>query len=140
MSMSAGPARSVCTRGPVLECSLYTSLPSPLAVDTQPEAPTKTSTQLPISAAPGLPPPGLAASAALVGRGPVGSVGLVEQQPASPRVGSEGVHSIQTTTALCDGGEMLARQIYVNAVLERPVVLRTMSKLWATSGCRCWEG
>lgn len=79
-------------------------------------------------------------SAALVGRGPVDSVGLVEQQPASPSVESEGVHSIQTTTALCDGGEMLARRMYMKAVLERPVVLPAMSKLWATSGCGCWEG
>lgn len=137
---SPQPVYCKVSRIPVLECSVYTSLFSPLAVDTQPEAPSKTSTRLPISTALGLLPPGRAVSAALVGRGPVGSVALVEQQPASPSVGSGGVHSTQTTTALCDGGEMLARRTCMNAVLERPVVLRAMSKLWATSGCGCWEG
>lgn len=89
-------------------------------MDTEPAAPSKASTRLPIpyrypipiAAALGLFPPGLTMSAALVGRGAVSSLGIVEQQPASLHVGNEGVTSIQTITiAPCDGREMLAGQI-----------------------------
>lgn len=48
--------------------------------------------------------------AALVGRGPTGSLELVEQQYASHRVGMKGVASAQAAAAaLWDGREILAR-------------------------------
>lgn len=75
--------------------------------------------------------------AALVGRGPVGSLGLVEQQYASLHVGMEGVASAQdTAAALWDGREILARQMLMNAVQERPVVPSAVSILWEVTGAR----
>lgn len=113
VSMSTGPAHRVCTmgvsRGPVLESfvqHITTSHSSPLAVDTEPAAPSKASTRLPIpyrypipiSAALGLFPPGLTMSAALVGRGAVSSLGIVEQQPASLHVGMRESHPFRPSS------------------------------------------
>lgn len=79
--------------------------------------------------------------AALAGRGPVGSLGLVEQLYASLHVGTEGAVSAQATAAaLWDGGEILARQMLMNAVLERPVVPSAVSILWEATGASVGRG
>lgn len=71
---------------------------------------TEPSTGLPIAAALGRLLPGLTMPVAQAGRGPAGSLGLVEQLYASLHVGMEGVASAQATAAaLWDGREILAR-------------------------------
>lgn len=122
-------------------CSVCTSLSSPLAMDTEPAALTEPSTGQPIDAALGQLPLGLAMPAALVGRGPEGFLGLVEQQYASLRVGTEGVVSVQATaTALWGGKEILVTQMWMNAVQERPFVPSAVSILWAVTGASVGRG
>uniref|UniRef100_E9Q4M7 EGF-like domain 7 n=1 Tax=Mus musculus TaxID=10090 RepID=E9Q4M7_MOUSE len=59
------------------------------------------------------------------------------QQYASLHVGMEGVASAQdTAAALWDGREILARQMLMNAVQERPVVPSAVSILWEVTGAR----
>lgn len=91
-------------------CSVYISLSSPLVMGTELAALTEPSTGLPIAAALGRLLPGLTMPVAQAGRGPAGSLGLVEQLYASLHVGMEGVASAQATAAaLWDGREILAR-------------------------------
>lgn len=79
--------------------------------------------------------------AALVGRGPAGSLGLVEQQYASLRVGMKGVASAQAAAAaLWDGREILARLMLMNAVQERPGVPSAVSILWEVTGANVGRG
>ncbi|XP_010607157.1 epidermal growth factor-like protein 7 isoform X1 [Fukomys damarensis] len=102
---------------PSLSCSVCTSPSSPPVMGTGPAAPTGPSTGLSTAAvALGWAPPGLAMPAALAGRGPVGSLGPVQQQYASRRAGTEGaVSGPATATAPQDGRATPATQTWMSA-------------------------
>ncbi|XP_032979941.1 epidermal growth factor-like protein 7 isoform X3 [Rhinolophus ferrumequinum] len=126
---------------PSPSCSVCTSPSSPPAMGTEPAAPTGPSTGLPTAEAPGRPPPGLATPAAPAGRGPEGSLGPVEQQYASHHARMEGAVSSQAAaTAPQGGGEIPARQMWMNAVLEGVAVPSAVSTLWVVTGANVRRG
>ncbi|KAM9206629.1 epidermal growth factor-like protein 7 isoform 5-T11 [Dugong dugon] len=122
-------------------CSGCTSHSSPPATGTGPAAPTGSSTGLPTAAVLGQPQPECATPAVLAGKGPVGSLGPVEQQYASHHARMEGAVSSQAdVTALPGGRGIPARQMWMSVAGDEAAVTSTVSTLQAATGASVGRG